>query len=410
MPLAIVLGPRFACVAALLAIVLLLEAIALVRVATRRSRPIDPFADLRKAVVVAGSTWIACLAFVQPYERAWAELAIGIGIGAFAALIVADERLATLPWSFRRAADVVCFSGCAALLLAEAGLRELAVRRPNPLLVRGAMEPSDILESNRCEPGELNLGFPCNARGHYDEPFARKLPGECRIATIGDSFSLGVVPHAYHYTTVCERALGCKVDNFGFPFLGLREYDHLLVEEVLPLDPDLVVIAMFVGNDLILPARHSALDRNLRAWFDRDQVLLALVPTRLAKIAAERRRLGDRSEVPAVQGADASQASLPEADLERRFPWLTRPELEEATMSSATFLDNEVVRARIACEDTAWYRSFESAGLDLVASARSTPLVVMLIPDEFQVEDGLWEQVLSLAPRARSSTASGRSV
>lgn len=50
----------------------------------------------------------------------------------------------------------------------------------------------------------------------------------------------------------------------GLPGTGPVDYLHLLVKEALPLEPDLVVIALYVGNDVVSQERSAPPDR----WYD----------------------------------------------------------------------------------------------------------------------------------------------
>src|SRR5213079_917994 len=120
----------------------------------------------------------------------------------------------------------------------ELALRAFAAWKPSALLARVSISPTQFLEQNRCRPGQVRFGFPCNSAGHYDGEFRRKSPGERMVLTIGDSFSIGVVPHAVHFTTVCERELGIPVYNMGIAGTNPPEYLDMLVHEALPLDPD----------------------------------------------------------------------------------------------------------------------------------------------------------------------------
>ena len=62
------------------------------------------------------------------------------------------------------------------------------------------------------------------------------------------------MPHALHYTTLAEGLLGgVEVYNAAVINAGPREYRRLLETDVLPLAPKLVVVSLFVGNDLAQP-------------------------------------------------------------------------------------------------------------------------------------------------------------
>jgi hypothetical protein len=84
-------------------------------------------------------------------------------------------------------------------------------------------------------------------------------------------------------------------------------------------------------------------------------------------------------------------------DLARAFPWLTDPSLETPTFSERTFLEIESGRALQVCRPEAAqrYASVQAALLEMKRRAGAVPLLVMLIPDEFQVEEELWREVVA---------------
>src|SRR5581483_7407084 len=98
------------------------------------------------------------------------------------------------------------------------------------------------------------------------------------VASIGDSFSYGVVPHAFHFTTVAEEALpGVQIYNMGYPGLGPTDYLYLLQRRALPLQPDLIVVNLFVGNDI----GDGSTGAGPRRWYDADSYLVPVVWFRL---------------------------------------------------------------------------------------------------------------------------------
>ncbi|MFY9344397.1 MAG: hypothetical protein WAT39_18030, partial [Planctomycetota bacterium] len=229
-------------------------------------------------------------------------------------------------------------------------------------------------------PGQRRFGFPTNELGFYDAPFASRSPARpTTIAMVGDSFSASFVPHPYHYTTLAEQELGgSEVWNVGWPALGPAEYAALLERYVLPLDPDAVVVSLFLGNDLAETRPWNALDRAIADWFDRGNVLLCEVPRRLWRIAGGR---------TATAGRD---------DREPEPAWLHDPTLEPATFTDAAFLQLERERAVAAGTPDepalpamlAWLRTLRSL-------AGPRPFGFVLIPDEFMVEDGLWQRIVA---------------
>jgi len=106
----------------------------------------------------------------------------------------------------------------------------------------------------RGRPFADDWGFKLNSIGFKDKEFTPKKEDTYRIIGIGDSFSFGVVPYKYNYLTLTESQLYQKkfnvdVLNMGIPGIGPGDYLDMLVNEGLSLQPDMVLISFFVGND-----------------------------------------------------------------------------------------------------------------------------------------------------------------
>jgi hypothetical protein len=401
-PLAFLLGPRFF----LVVLGLLLAGLLVVLEAAlwNRDRESPAASAWRWTFVATVSSWLLFLTYVQPFQRLWFDLAVGGTAGAFASGLLFERWLTKRSERASMAFQWIAFSLCAGLLGLELCLRAWAGARPSVLFARVGGGPAELVNRFRCKPGEVHLGFECNSRGFYDEEFYRQHPGDDRehIVAIGDSFSVGAVPQPWHYSSVCEELLGARVDSMGVAGIGPPEYLSLLVDEALPLDPDRIVIGIFVGNDLnVEDALDDLPDPALRAWGQRDQVLLFVVPERMARIGEERARLGEQLR----GGQDKSPAVLDREQALARFPWVEDPSLEEAPLSEATFLRLETDRALDLCaqDPPSLELCFESL-LAAKQAAGATPLAVILIPDEFQVEDRLWERILERASRPLDRT------
>lgn len=338
-------------------------------------------------IVVVGA--VLYLAFAQPFAQLTCDFALAICAGVFALRVLAGARRGP------PVIELVAFQLCLLVVLGEVGLRLLATVTGSPLLVPANAGMVELVESHRYAPGEIRWGFPCNSAGHYDDEFVPRAERTGKtIATIGDSFSVGTVPHAMHFTTVAESLLdGARVYNFGVTGVDPPHYLHMLRTEVLPLDPDLIVVDLFVGNDLVF--RPTTGSGWARGWLARDNVHLCLLTHRLAAVASERRAQGDDAvDVGRPQGEGLATALIDDVDeLSRRFPWLIDHRLEKPTFSASNFLGIEQRRAARVCGRASHY----DACLDVVAEmqrlAQDTPFAVLLIPDEFQVEDALWRAV-----------------
>lgn len=330
------------------------------------------------AVVLLAIPWFV---FVQPFKALWLLIYGGVAGGVVAAAWRVWPRMP-------RRVELVLVNVCAMALCAEIVLRVVAAVHPSPLF-RVTATANEVFARYRKLPGETHLGFPCDERGFCDRLV--RAPGTRLVACIGDSFGFGLVPHGLHYTTVAEQALGdVEVYNASVIAAGPAEYLRLLVDDVLPLRPDAIVIALFAGNDVEESARFAARWSFLAHVFCRDRLMLAVLPERLLTFAhesADHRARGDGRAVGAIQGEDAAP--------DTRLPWLDDPTLEAPTMSESTFLTVERRRAAFVCagDDAAAYAPCFAALDAILAAARGTPIAFVLIPDEFQVEDALWAQV-----------------
>ncbi|MDA0374376.1 MAG: hypothetical protein O2865_11375 [Planctomycetota bacterium] len=377
----------FGALVATLAASVLLSAFA---AAPRRRRAACPTgAGLARGIatfaLVAAVPWFYWL---QPFKALWLLMYAGCATGAFAVLYV------IAPWTGRCGAVLAKVGAALALstLGVEVGLRFVSWVFPHPLLAAPG-STSSILATYRKTPGEMHLGFACDPRGFADH--LRRADGSRLVTVIGDSFGIGVVPPPFHYTTAAEERLpGTEFYSAAVIAAGPAEYEVLLREELLTDEPDLLLIALFVGNDVEEASRFDPAWPLLRTCFDRSSLRIALLLDRLGRIDAERDRSGSERPTAAVQGEAAPRVEDRRESL-IRFPWLDDPSLEEATLSAETFLEVESRRARFVCAPDAGdrYEPLFRALRAIRAAAGSIPIGVVLIPDEFQVEDAIWNQV-----------------
>jgi hypothetical protein len=201
---------------------------------------------------------------------------------------------------------------------------------------------------------------------------------------------------------VAEELLGgVRVDNVCVPGVGPLEYLYLLADEALPLEPDLVVVCIFVGNDLEgLGGWRETPGRGLRSWFERRKLLARTLVDRLAEQAAERKRLRAEAQPTTPWGGLTQGRRIEdEVGLAEAFPWILDPLLEQPSMSDEAFMSCETSRARDVCGEGADpYPLFFEVLEEIRRQASVTRFAVLLIPDEFQVEDAVWEAVRAALP------------
>ena len=288
-----------------------------------------------------------------------------------------------VPAGLRRVAFVAGINLLVTVVLAEAALRAAALVWPNPILATTSTPEHIRRVADRSPPGTVRFGFPVNKDGHYDTDFAARgeLSGPL-VVSIGDSFAYGVVPHALHFTTIAEQQFrDVEISNMGFPGIGVRDYRYLLEHEARPLKPDLVVIHLFLGNDLTDGAQIGTPAQ----WFTADNYMTTTVLQRLHVLSRERQ---------AGLASATEHVAVTRSELLTQFPWLSDPMQEAPRFSKELFLNIETERARAVAApvDVIYQRFFEELD-QLERVAGDVPLAFVLMPDEFQVDDELWQEV-----------------
>jgi len=242
---------------------------------------------------------------------------------------------------------------------------------------------SDPINRFRREPFSWDHSFRLNSRGFKDEEFEAAKGEAYRIIGIGDSFAVGVVPYEDNYLTLVEEELrrgGWDIElfNMGIPNLGPKGYSALLVAEVLELDPDLVLLSFFVGNDFLESVRE-----NQRSAIDYSYVASLL-----------RYAFGIRPHV---------EKKIPEG------PW----EYDDTspTIKPEAFLKIERWRSRICFQSPESFTILLDAAvgkldeISKICRRRGIALVVVVIPDEFQVNPELQDAILESRGKTREESA-----
>ncbi|MGZ3405085.1 MAG: hypothetical protein ACXVAN_01490 [Polyangia bacterium] len=351
---------------------------------------------LRLVFYVLVLTWLSSI--FHDYEQGGSYYSFIIGFGALAALDAFGPALARRAPRLADACDLVCMNVCVLFVGLELVLRVAAAVTHSPLLVQESTDAKGWLAANKLHPGDPIMGFVVNRNGYNDEEFHKK--DKCLVTAVGDSFTVGVVPHEFHFATVAERELGCPIDAIGVCAVGPEEYALMVRDDALPLDPDVVLINLFVGNDIVDNLRGRDHFRGgMRRWLDRHNLLVYELPRRLAILARERRnRKGPVEPVPIVP---VRGQILSRDELVRTLPWLTDPARELPSMSHEAFLTLET---RHAVEiggggDEPYYKRFWEIVDEMRAAVAPRKLAILLIPDELQVEDPVWREISARAGR-----------
>ena len=167
----------------------------------------------------------------------------------------------------------------------------------------------------------------------------------------------------------------------------------------LPIEPDLVVIQLFLGNDVAAAAPDQVTSTR---WYDADSYLAVVLWYRLQILR----------EAEFIALADIEDEFDPtHEDLQVKYPWLADPFLEEPSMSGEVYSHLMHRRAwAITLPHADVHERFFAALEKLERAAGEVPLAFVLIPDEFQVEDDLWEEIVSKSEKSRDRDLSQRRV
>lgn len=256
--------------------------------------------------------------------------------------------------------------GLVTLVLAEGVLR--AYHYVNPVFIFA----SDSYNRFRGKPFERNYDASLNSRGFNDVEFtSEKDPGVYRIIGIGDSFVFSVVPYRHNFLTRLEERLNAEsagqryeVVNMGVPGANLEQYRSLLVNEGLALHPDMLLLCVFIGNDL-------SGSPPPRPWTASYVLALADFLSRLpqAVTLSQANAFDYHDDQPSFGSYEEYLAiELKSTPLYRR----ASPGLGGLIRNAMEYLDS----------------------IQRIAAARDLRLLLVLIPDEMQVNPALQQAVL----------------
>jgi lysophospholipase L1-like esterase len=136
---------------------------------------------------------------------------------------------------------------------------------------------------------DFEVAVRTNALGLRDAERGAKPLGVFRIVSLGDSYAFGYGVEAWEtYAALLEQELGSRhfqVINAGVSGYGTFTETRLLLRLAPVLEPDLVLVALFTGNDLVNNLRASgrlgsALEHSRFAWLGERSRLFAFAWTR----------------------------------------------------------------------------------------------------------------------------------
>lgn len=272
-----------------------------------------------------------------------------------------------------RGTELAIFNLCATIFLTEGALRAYYLGSG-----QGFFRPQYETPFNRKLSVSL-FGSAPNSLGYNDDEFERaKRPGIRRIAAIGDSFFVAPVPRpdgviARVETLLAERGARAEVYNFGILASDIDDYLFVLEKEALSFQPDLVLLGIYVGNDLRISRVTANLDYHAFA-LDR-----AVTDIRRRVAALWLQHTGEFRDVTNTAGAPA-ELELPVATRERYLQSIRREiAYFRADASSAV--------------ERAWFDSLATlARIIAVCREHGVPLAVVVQPSHPQVSRAIREE------------------
>lgn len=263
-----------------------------------------------------------------------------------------------------RILDIVVVNLILILGLSEVSVRVLAGLTDSPLLAPADASAAEQLRHNRSRPHVRFNDRTMNALGFFDTEFeVARRPGVRRIVVLADSFGVGVVPYEENFLTLLDAKLDAhgetEVLNFGIPAVGPGEYLHLFRTEARCYDPDLVLVCFFIGNDFVRRRKHSILH-----------------PDIFLSIAVVKRLWAVKGEAPDRAFDDTEQPTFSE----EAYRAIEGGRLEICRLEA---------RRRIREKYVETFQVLEEIHEELGSRLR-----VVLIPDEFQVNDALYRSLV----------------
>jgi hypothetical protein len=300
-------------------------------------------------------------------------------------------RATPRPPHWLRALDVLALNAILALGLGEVALRVAQRVAPSRLLWDDSSVARAVVDRRRCEPG-LWFRYLCNSRGYPDEEFFVPGPDDYSVALLADSFGVGSVPWSHLFTTLAERELRERlggrysrvaIDNHAVIGIDLLGYRYLFEHEIRDRGYRQVVLGFFVGNDMERPSDEGRWRRLVRiqGWLPVEVVRRLWLTSR-----------GVERERPATEGALTEEPAF-----------LADPALEPPYFTRDAYLEVEASRALVGVAGLPYTEEqYRKALLELDAwhEELGSRLLLVLIPDEFQVNDALWTAVREASARS----------
>ncbi len=322
-------------------------------------------------------------------------------------LLWRPEALSSPLAGWRRGLELAAMNLVACLLLFE-GLLTVYAQYSTSKIFWDYASVQSTLRKFRQMPGSSYFGFPFNADGYYDDDFFVAEKDDFVVALITDSFGVGVTPKELNFSQVVEDSLEQQlgdqharvaVHNFGIPSINLPEYLYLIEGEVQRFKPSMLVVCLFVGNDLLLPQDPPFGRRSLQQWwvYRLPHRLMLAMKHGTALPKAEQTTVAGGGEWRIHHGHEGNRT------VKTREDWFD-PAQQKPHFPWDVYVQTEILRARMSQPERPGmqenYRMVRKSLREMAerANAMNVPLAVAVLPDEYQVNDALWQAILQGVP------------
>jgi hypothetical protein len=242
-------------------------------------------------------------------------------------------------------------------------------------------------------PGDVFNGFVINANGYLTPDVPKTKPiGTKRIVFLGDSQTVGEVSYPKHFTRLLERWLNVTTDhkteviNLGVPGIGPKIESKILEYDGLSYQPDLVVLALFVGNDFSDDLVYS------QDFASEQAKLRPLVPSWLGKFKTA--KFVANFWKMRTQGKQLATSTHAKGSVLGTYIGPEQKDPTGPSFSEERFMEIEGDRVNILLPHSYIYDNWDNVSQSLLTiqtlcQSHNIPLLVLIIPDEVQVNESL---------------------
>jgi lysophospholipase L1-like esterase len=258
------------------------------------------------------------------------------------------------------------------LLLVEACLRVL-------------LDPIDVLKPDLVADPILGHAIAAGSGGHDDWGFRNSaVPEHAEIVALGDSMTYGfAATMSDSWPSWLARLSGKSVYNLGVGGYGPAEYSYLLEARALELEPELVLVGLYFGNDIHnanravetrpywssyranasakadvpsgSPAAASGRSKSPRDWLRSHSMIFRIVEE--SSLGQRINAIGDLQALPDTDGCHVALtepfSTVLKLDLRIVGVDMDNPEVQRGLALTLQFLDRMIDSARAAGTEVA---------------------------------------------------------